>query len=639
MSEHTSGVTADRPVAEPDTAEPDAVATERRRRWSVWTVLLGALLGAVATNLSETRPVASIDSSFRVGVTEALIHRMDFGVDVVWPYGPLGFLASPTIINRGLLALAVLYQFAWLTVLFTALIVHLERRGLARRWVAVVLAPFALALSVTANIVPEVVALTIVVVLVVLWQSNDEAMPSPYTWWVLAIAGLASGAQVLVKFGPGALACAVVVVVAVSGGRRLMQAGVAVAAMVVGFFLIWFATGQPISSLGPFFRTSLELSSGYQSGMAFGPTTRAYAAVGGLVVLAAGVLVLGCARWLRVDRRAWWMIVVLVPTAWFIGKQGLVRWDDYHAAGALLMMAMVAAAVRWERRLLVLPVATLAIGALVAIAAEGSRLRSTVADRVDTALVVVSGSRHDEELAAARADLQASYDVPADAIDAVDGQPVHVEEDQVNVAWAYGLDWEPIPIFQSYSAYTAELDEINAARYASEDGPGAVLLNPTAIDGRYDLWESPDARVALTCHFATVAGTEEWHAMRRAPSVCGQARELAVAQVAPGTTIEIPEPTTEDALVVARFELPDDVLGSLATTLGRPLRYARAVVDSTSYRLVPGTATSAHIVRSPGRLGDRVLPHGRIDHDALSFENIGSGDVVVTFEEIPLMAP
>ena len=67
-----------------------------------------------------------------------------------------------------------------------------------------------------------------------------------------------------------------------------------------------------------------------------------------------------------------------------------------------------------------------------------------------------------------------------------------------------------------------------------------------------------------------------------------------------------------------------------------PLRYPQVTVDGTDYRLVLGTAEGAHLVRSPGRIGDRELPHGPVDHSTLSFANVGSGDIIVRFEEIPL---
>jgi hypothetical protein len=92
-------------------------------------------------------------------------------------------------------------------------------------------------------------------------------------------------------------------------------------------------------------------------------------------------------------------------------------------------------------------------------------------------------------------------------------------------------------------------------------------------------------------------------------------------------------------LVVARFDLPSDPFGTLLTTLARPIRYAEATLDGTPYRLVTGTAGNAHLLRSPGEVGDRTLPHGALDHSTLAFGNVGSGTVTVRFEEIPLEAP
>jgi hypothetical protein len=59
-------------------------------------------------------------------------------------------------------------------------------------------------------------------------------------------------------------------------------------------------------------------------------------------------------------------------------------------------------------------------------------------------------------------------------------------------------------------------------------------------------------------------------------------------------------------------------------------------LDDATYRLVPGHAANAHILRSPGQVDGRQLPHGVVQHDTISFSNLGSGDVVVRFEEIPL---
>lgn len=598
--------------------------------------IIGGLLALLGINLSTVPPAWGIDSSFRVGLTEAVLERLEFGVDVVWPYGPLGFLGGPTVLDRWLLAAAVVYQLVALTVLFTTLVVHFRRLGIGLPATVAVLTPFAVAISIADNIVPEVVSITVLVVLVVLGRQDRPGRPTTATWWVLALAGFVSGAQVLVKFGPGLMASAIVVWFAASTAERFRRLPVAAAAIVAGFVVPWYATGQATSALSPYFSTSWELSSGYQTAQAWGPFGGRMAVIGVVAVVVAAVGVFGAIRWARHDRRAVWTCGALALAAWFTLKQGLVRWDQWHVVGALLILGLIVVVIPWDRRTVALPLGAMVVGVLATFGAEPSRLKSTWSYRTDAALALVSSQQQSDQIAAATADVRSRYAVPAEVIQALAGGSVHAEAWDGNAVWAYGLDWRTLPVLQSYSTYTAALDRLNAGVYASPSGPAGVLLNPTTVDDRYGLWESPDARVALACHFVPVAQSGNWTALRRESNICGPARELRTDRIAPGETVSVPEPSRPNALVVARFELPSDPVGRILATVARPVRYARVAIGGTDHRLVTGTAESAHLLRSPGQVGDRALPFGRLAEASLAFGNVGSGTITVRFEEIPL---
>ena len=65
---------------------------------------------------------------------------------------------------------------------------------------------------------------------------------------------------------------------------------------------------------------------------------------------------------------------------------------------------------------------------------------------------------------------------------ALRGHSVAVEPWEVAAAWAYGLDWLPLPVFQNYTAYTARLDRLNSE--AIEDparGPERILRENQAL--------------------------------------------------------------------------------------------------------------------------------------------------------------
>jgi hypothetical protein len=84
-----------------------------------------------------------------------------------------------------------------------------------------------------------------------------------------------------------------------------------------------------------------------------------------------------------------------------------------------------------------------------------------------------------------RAKLREMVALPPAILASVEGHRVHVDPHDVAIAWAYDLDWAPMPVFQPYTAYTPSLDRRNAERLADPDGPERILWRAfAAIDGR-----------------------------------------------------------------------------------------------------------------------------------------------------------
>jgi hypothetical protein len=48
---------------------------------------------------------------------------------------------------------------------------------------------------------------------------------------------------------------------------------------------------------------------------------------------------------------------------------------------------------------------------------------------------------------------------------------------EIALAWAYHLDWRPIPVLQSYSAYTSDLDQLDADFLTSTRAPQRILCS------------------------------------------------------------------------------------------------------------------------------------------------------------------
>jgi hypothetical protein len=83
---------------------------------------------------------------------------------------------------------------------------------------------------------------------------------------------------------------------------------------------------------------------------------------------------------------------------------------------------------------------------------------------------------------------------------------VDVEPWEIGVAWAYGLDWHPLPVIQGYAAYTSHLDGLNAAALAGGEGPELILRQAAgaSLDDRLEGWDPPAAHLAMLCNYAPV---------------------------------------------------------------------------------------------------------------------------------------
>jgi hypothetical protein len=145
--------------------------------------------------------------------------------------------------------------------------------------------------------------------------------------------------------------------------------------------------------------------------------------------------------------------------------------------------------------------------------------------------------------------------VGAPVLAAAKRDPSHIDPFDTGLVWAYDLPWRPLPVFQSYSAYTSGLDQRNADALSDPGGPAAVLRHdPGAVDGRNPDWESPAAMRALLCHFALRSGDAQWQTLERTAPRCGRERPLGRTTVALGRPAPVPAPPDGQSMVLARID-------------------------------------------------------------------------------------
>ncbi len=247
-----------KPAPRPLSVPAESLAAKARRA-ILSTPLLGAIIGALTWPISSIRPTVGLDPSWIAGLYMAAERGLDAGTQVVFTYGPLGFLGLPGLYEVGLGRLA----FAWTALVQMALCIALlwaSRRafGLIP---ALLVTAFAAAMPVAD---PVLLAATVVGLAALLGEWSPRAR-----LYLAVGAGILAGMQLLgaLRAGPTLAVMGLAVVLGLPDRRRTVPA--LLGSLALAFAVFWFATGQGIGNLGDYAINTANVVSGYSESMGF----------------------------------------------------------------------------------------------------------------------------------------------------------------------------------------------------------------------------------------------------------------------------------------------------------------------------------------------------------------------------------
>jgi hypothetical protein len=214
--------------------------------------------------------------------------------------------------------------------------------------------------------------------------------------------------------------------------------------------------------------------------------------------------------------------------------------------------------------------------------------------------MVLSGQdprRHlDAQLALARAATPAEYR----ALGALPGGYDILGFDQYLIVALGSEGWRPRPVFQSYSAYTPHLAELNAAFLSRSDAPRYLLAKAQSLDERLPLMD--DAliwrHVREQYRVDRIVG-EHVLLVRRDASLPAQTDAPWQTGLALLDWTELPNPGTRD--ILAFLEVSASWVDRLRSLLWKPpIRYLEVRSDAQgpvrSFRIVPDAARAGFIL-------------------------------------------
>jgi hypothetical protein len=593
---------------------------ERTISWLTWPVRLLLIITIAATiiPMSPSMPGSGLDASWVYGLGEAVAKKLAFGKDMVFTLGPYASIYTSSY--HPATYHFVLFGSACMALGFFILLLYLlaGRSLLLSLLVIFFLACNSGAPDATLLLYP--LLLSLFVYRLTLSKGDSEQLSigdGPLTYLavfllfgVLGLIPLIKGSLLILAAAIGGL-CALRLYL--TGHARLTI--VAIVASVVGLLLFWAITGQPLQGLPSYFINMFPIASGYTEAMsAKGKPAQITIYLLPWIVSTATILLARSLAW----RNRLYLLAVFGLFLFLAFKEGFVRHDAHVAiAGSALFLAGVSLCMVLTGRMRWVSLA-LCMGAWFAICNTYypitvpnaiTHARNGYA-RLGTGLwVAIRGARDlPADFEEARSRLRQQHSIPA-----MKGTSDIYPFDQ-SYLLASDNKWSPRPVFQSYSAYTPRLAEMNRLHLVGPASPSNIVFSLQPIDQRLPALDDGPSWPALMGLYKPVRYQDGFVYLEKRG---GNAHDLDVKPVLEedhgmGEIVAIPNTPLP---VFVQVHMKRTFIEHLQSVLFKPeeLQVTVNLLDGSSrdYRFVPGMG-EAGFVLSPliENTSDFLLSYG-----------------------------
>ena len=572
-------------------------------------------------------------SSMRPGLDSSWVYAFNilphtgflFGRDVVFTWGPLGFLLGPLNIGSNLIVATGFGLF--IHAIFAACLLYCALR--ASSVLPIILFAFGYLLATVAVIELDYSYQLVIVesLLVIL------AFRSRQLWWfVTPAAGALAAALFFMKFGVGLIALSIYAGAALFWLLAKQHGAPRVVLTVVGSYLVPFVILaamflHSVRNVVAYITRSMDLSDGFQSAMSLNgsrlPLLLAFASA---VVYA--FVTLCFFRW-KSDLRA--ALIVFFPAIFLAFKHGFVRADGHERNFFPFVLALISILVLFvasRRQLFALVTGfCLVLSFSIPVGIYYSH-KDQLPSRLDTLLGKKGLSNLirtvDFRSTQRTLDLQSDANfrtsqLPESWISDIRGHDwtVDVIPWELTYIFRNHFRWDPEPTLQSFMAFTPALDQWSAQHFDSSKGPDVLIAQFSAIDGRNLLLDSPAMTRSILQNYELYredVPDNLFLLKRRSTPLAEDSVTLAEQDMRKGEWVDVPD---SDHAVLAHLGLSISSFGRVVKTLYRiPAVYVDLIYRSGrkhSYRITPGDAEDGlllnYVPTTPAEFSD--LLHNR----------------------------
>lgn len=610
------------------------------RTFANWLPALAAIyLSLIGFSIHWTAVQPGLDESWMWAINAIQQYGHVFGQDVVFTYGPLGYLMRPKALGTHLGQAALFNIICQLLLGFS--IYHLFRS--TRNSLGSLLAFLGIAVAYALGLWDEYSHRLVLglLLLVALGPASSAATIA------CAAAGILAATLIMVKFSGALSGTAMLLAWGLLLVLKRPQCSLRRAAVLSVAFLTTLAACVLVFFQGPsnflqWAMHSMEVASGYGTAMSVpGPLWEAVAGVALFAVFAGALFAL------KGDARAP-LILFAIPIVVAL-KHGFVGFTHF-TSGYLTFLVCVAAVcfhfVGSRKELALVSVLfTLSVAVTVLKGHFGLSAPPVTLSRAYRVLSGADGLRGIDSArnwASITKQLQAQAEgmlsekrLPAAFIKEMKAAPngADVIPWELSYLPANNIPWRPILVLQHYSAYTRRLDLETAAQLRSPTAPGALLIEYTQLFGRWFFLDTPESFREMLARYE-VAGSDLQRSLillRRRPEP--RAVETMLTRLGAGEyhVNQWIEPPSAPGKLYARIDMRPNLSGQIRRyfwkTPSVEIEFEHQSGKRQVMRVIPDTLAGGILINAlTSSLRDMVDLFSNVTYDPVKrFRIIGPG--------------
>jgi len=474
----------------------------------------GVLIFALGFQFPNLHP-SGMDQSWNAVLAYGFEKGWSFGKDLIFTYGPWGWLENPEI-TLGTLRLKIAWEVVFNGLLATALIITACSFSNTSRWCFLLSSLFFL------RTFPDTAVYLLAVILINEWCLNQRlGRLASY----LSIIPLAFLAEMKVTLGIMIVSGLGVIIIAYIINKNHRIAANYSGIFVVSCAFFWNLAGQNLGNIPAFLLSSKEISEGYQNAMALSPA--AGILILGLIVVGVNALTLLYALWERItppDRVG--SVLILLMVYILVWKHSFIRADG-HVLALFSLAPMLSI---YSVEILNLPIRwrSTYISTIIISSAAVFMVNTSIISNPTDMISRKIKQQIPDFLYSLREAKEGRFDYNENMLalrNALGESTVDVISYEQGDAICAGLNYRCRPVPQSYSAYTPSLLEKNADLYKSSVAPDAVLFKLQTIDARVPMMDDSLALKELVNNY-TYGGDVAGFALFKKKGLCPATQSL-----------------------------------------------------------------------------------------------------------------